>query len=307
MSYKFDSLMIILNKLDRNEKATVHSLMDELEISERSVHRYLQTLQVAGFPIHYDKKIGTYCFIEGYSLKKPNFSVEEGLAFALAKNALKNFGAGMEESLASLEEKLSLKQNAVHDHIILKPQKPSAATEEYLGKIYNATINFQRIDIAYKAGYSDKETRRKIDPYYVFFPEGFWTLRAYCNLREEMRTFSIDRILSLKVLDEHFLPRKLSPEEELSSSFGVWLDGQMVEIKLRFDAYCKPYILRKKWHQSQKEKELDDGRLEVSFRVNGLEDIKHWVYRWIPYVEVVGPKKLKNMMKTELEQALKMF
>ncbi len=79
----------------------------------------------------------------------------------------------------------------------------------------------------------------------------------------------------------------------------------MADVTLKFDAECKPYILRKKWHRSQKEKELKDGRLEVSFKVNGLEDIKHWIYRWIPYVEVIRPKKLKEIMKSELQQTMK--
>jgi len=297
--------MIILNKLDRNDRVTVHSLMDDLEMSERSIHRYLQTLQVAGFPIHFDKKKGSYCFVEGYSLKKPNFSIEEILAFALAKEALKNYGTGMEESMESLEQKLSLKQSGVGGQIILKPQKPTPVIEGYLGKIYRAITHFQNIEIKYRAFYSGETSVRVVDPYYVFFPEGFWTLRAYCHLRGGLRTFALDRMLSVKVLDQHFLPRNIAPEEELSSTFGVWLDAEMVDVVLRFDKGCIKHILRKKWHQSQQEKRRVDGRLEVSFRVNGLEDIKYWIYRWIPHVEVVEPKGLKDAMKNELKQALK--
>lgn len=307
MSYKFDSLMTILNKLDRNDKATIHSLMDELEISERSVHRYLQTLQVAGFPIHFDRKKETYCFVEGYSMKKPNLSLQESLAFALAKGALGNFGSGMKSCLRSIEEKLSCSPRDISGQIVLKSQNPSPNVEGYIGTIYQAILKFQKIEISYKTPQSVKTTIRKVDPCYIFFPEGFWTLRAYCHLRKEMRTFALDRIVSLKVLDEHFAPRKISPEQELSASFGAWLGGEIVEVKLRFESECKPYILRKKWHQSQKEKELKDGRLEVSFKINGLEEIKHWIYRWIPNVEVVAPTKLRNMIRTELRKALEKF
>ena len=307
MSYKFDSLMLILNKLDRNETVTVHSLMDDLEVSQRSVHRYLLTLEVAGFPVHYDKKKGTYLFYEGYSLRKPNFSIEERLAFALAKEAMKDYGTGMEESLESLEKKLSFKQPDSGDQVILKPKKPSSLVKGYLGRIYEAITNFQSIEIVYKALYSDKVTTRKVDPYYVFFPEGFWTLRAYCHLRGGLRTFALDRMISLKVLNEHFPPRNMSPEEELASSFGVWIDGDPVEVVLRFDKDFKRYIQRKKWHQSQKDKHLKDGRLEVSFKINGLEGIKYWIYRWIPNVEVVAPKELKDMIHNDLKKALKKF
>lgn len=80
MSYKFDSLMIILNKLDAGQKVTCQSLMDDLEISARSVYRYITTLQIVKFPIDYDRKKGTYTFSEGFSLKKPNISIEEALS-----------------------------------------------------------------------------------------------------------------------------------------------------------------------------------------------------------------------------------
>ncbi len=43
MSYKFDSLMLILNKLDSRDKVTVDSLKEELGVSERTVFRYLTT------------------------------------------------------------------------------------------------------------------------------------------------------------------------------------------------------------------------------------------------------------------------
>ncbi|MEK7333449.1 MAG: HTH domain-containing protein, partial [Nitrospirota bacterium] len=99
MSYKFDSLITILRKLDSREKVTVHSLMDELEISERSAYRYIQTLQVAGFPITFDRKKESYIFSERFKLGKPDITVEETLALSLAKRLLGNFGTGMEKSL----------------------------------------------------------------------------------------------------------------------------------------------------------------------------------------------------------------
>jgi predicted DNA-binding transcriptional regulator YafY len=307
MSQKFDSLMIILNKLDRKEKVTVNSLMDELEVKERTIYRYLQTLEVAGFPIHFDRQKGSYKFIDGYNLSKPDISVEESLAFALAKGALKSFGTGMEESLSSIEEKLALKQSNISGNIVLKAEKPSHKAAGYLGKIHNAIINFQKIKIRYKSLYTGEETERIVEPYYLYYPDGFWNLRAFCHLREEMRTFALDGIIFLRVMNENFLPKSISPGEELATSFGTWLDGEPVEVVLRFDKECVPLIKRKRWHKSQKEKDIKGGKLEVTFNINGLEDIKPWIYRWLPHVEVAAPKKLKNMIKSDLDKAVRKF
>jgi predicted DNA-binding transcriptional regulator YafY len=92
MSDKFDSLWTILNKLDGKEKVTASSLASDLEVSQRSIYRYITTLLVAGFPIDYDRENNSYVFSEGYTLKKPAVSVEETLALALSKKLLHNFG-----------------------------------------------------------------------------------------------------------------------------------------------------------------------------------------------------------------------
>lgn len=304
MSYKFDSLMIILRKLNNKEKVTIESLKDELEVSERTAYRYLRTLQTALFPINYDRSKRSYVFDEGYSLVKPNLTLEETLALNLAKKTLGNLGIGMEKSIASIEEKLSLNKPNLPKHIVLKAKGLPPDVERHLSTIHRTINNYQRIELVYRSLHADEETVRRVDPYYLYFADDFWHLKGYCHLRKGFRTFALDRIQSLKVLNEHFIPENISPYEEISGAFGVMVDIEPVEVVLRFDKEIKPYVLRKKWHQSQKEKELKDGRVEVRFNVNGFDEIKQWIYRWLPYVEVIAPKELKKIVKEELRLSL---
>jgi len=46
--------------------------------------------------------------------------VEENLAFALAKNLLKNFGTGIEKNLKSLEQRLDIKETGLPNYLISK-------------------------------------------------------------------------------------------------------------------------------------------------------------------------------------------
>ncbi|MDD5242656.1 MAG: transcriptional regulator [Syntrophorhabdaceae bacterium] len=305
MSYKFDSLTIILNKIDSGEKVTVQSLMEALEVTERTIHRYMSTLLVAGFPVEYDRKIGSYVFSEGYALKKPALSIEETLAFALAKKLFVGFGPGMEKNLADIEDKLSIKKANALKHIVLTAEPLPAGLEQHLTAIHQAIINYQRVILVYKAVYADQPTESKVDPYYLFFRDGFWYLRGFYQLEEGMRTFALDRIASLSLLDEHFVPESISPEDELAGAFGAFVDGEPVEVVLKFDEDARPFIRRKKWHKSQKEKELADGRLEVRFMVNGIAGIRPWIYRWLPYVEIVAPRELRTALKADLIEAMK--
>ena len=304
MSYKFDSLITILNRLDRRETVTVASLMNDLEVSQRTAYRYIQTLQVAGFPIVYDRRKESYTFSENFSLRKPHLSVEETLAFALARNVLKGFGETLEKSFAGLEEKLSMKRPVMPAHIVLKSPDVPTPVGEWLGTLHHAIMNFQKTEITYDALGTGERTVRRVDPYYLFYQDGFWHLRAYCHLREEPRTFALDRIAALTVLDEHFIPGRITPHDELSGSFGPYVDGEPVKVVLRFDAEVKAHVLRRKWHESQKEKELPDGRLELRFTVNGTEGIRQWLSRWIPFVEVVEPVELRQAVIEDMKSNL---
>ncbi len=307
MSNKFDYLLEILYKIDRTEKVTVHSLMNDFEKGERTILRYIQILQTAKFPILYSKNKKSYVFEEGYFLLKPDISVEEELALALAKNLLKNYGSFVEKGISSIEQKLTHGSKGISKHIVIKPDPISPLTIGILEHLSDACKNFRVVEIIYKSAYSQNETKRQVNPYYIFYHDNIWYLRGYCELREEIRTFAIDRIISLKVLNKHFTPVKIDPDAELAGAFGPVVGEKPVRVILRFDAEVKPFVLRKEWHNSQKVRELQDGRFELSFEVNGLQDIKSWAYKWLPHIEIASPQELKNTIREELKQALNKF
>lgn len=303
MSFKFDSMMIILNKVDAGEKVTVQSLQEELRVSERTVHRYLETLQLSGYPLFFDRRSERYAFPEGYGLKKPGLTLEEALALALAKKMVGVLGGDLEKHLDRIAQKMVARPMAEIPKIIVR-EDGRVKGGDYLEMLNRAALNFQRVELTYQALSSRKKTKRRVDPHYIFYQEGVWYLRGFCALREDFRTFALDQILSLKLLDDYFVPRSRPEKEELSASFGSFIDGEAVEVVLRFDPEIKGYIQRKKWHPSQQEKVLSGGRLEARFRVNGLEGIRRWIYRWLPQVEVIAPPELREKMKEDLKKAL---
>jgi predicted DNA-binding transcriptional regulator YafY len=303
MSFKFDSMMIILNQIDEGAQVTVQSLKQELGVSERTVHRYLETLQLSGVPIFFDRRRERYAFPEGYSLKKPGLDPEESLALALAKKAVGVMGTEFEERLTRIEKKLAGRTPAEPPRILIREGVSTPGTG-HLETLNRAAQQFQRVQLVYRALSSNRKTRRVVEPDYLFHQEGLWYLRAYCCLREEVRTFALDRIDALRVLEEHFVPRLRSGNEELDLAFGSFLDGEPVDVVLLFDPKIGDYVRRRRWHPSQRERVLTDGRVEVRFRVNGLEGIGRWIYRWLPEVEVVGPAELRERMKADLKKAL---
>ncbi|MEK6651407.1 MAG: WYL domain-containing protein [Nitrospirota bacterium] len=68
------------------------------------------------------------------------------------------------------------------------------------------------------------------------------------------------------------------------------------------------YITRKdKWHPTEKRKILPSGEVELSFTVAGVDEIKRWIYSWIPNVAVVEPKWFREQIKKELSESLENY
>lgn len=296
MPNKFDSMLMILNKIHGNENVTVRSLIDDLGMKERTVLRYIKSLKDAGFPIVHDRERNKYLFADGFTLRKPAISLEETLTLALAKKVLGTYGSEIGETLGKIEEKVFDKQSRIDDRIIASAPALPEKVSTYLGIILQAIMEYQRLEIRYSSLSEDELTERVIEPCYIFFRDGFFNVRAYCRLRNDYRTFAVDRIALLKPLDDFFVPHSISGDEEMEGAFGAYIDGDPTEVTLIFDEEIRAQINRKKWHPSQKNRTLPDGRREVSFTVNGLEGLRHWMYQWIPHVEVIAPDELRQAL-----------
>jgi predicted DNA-binding transcriptional regulator YafY len=106
------------------------------------------------------------------------------------------------------------------------------------------------------------------------------------------------------MLEATYEPMLLDPEKDYAGTFGRYSTGDEVAVRLKFTAACRPFLLRRTWHSSQKLTELPDGGFELEFQVKGILGIRPWLYRWLPDVTVEAPPELAELVVKELEEAL---
>jgi len=193
-------------------------------------------------------------------------------------------------------------------HIRVSVKEQPSEVEKYLNDLNFAITEFLRVKISYKtAGRENEETCRIIEPGYLYLENGSWYVRAYCKLRKEMRLFNLCQITALEVLQgDYFMPKPEmgSPAYEAQKAFGGFIDGPMIDIALRFDRASIPFVTRQTWHPSQKTKKLSDGRLELTMTIPGIDSVKHWIFQFLPDVEVLSPQELREAVVKDLNTAL---
>jgi predicted DNA-binding transcriptional regulator YafY len=76
----------------------------------------------------------------------------------------------------------------------------------YLDTIQHSITESEKLKIKYQSKKEEEITERIIRPYAVYFSGAVWTTIAFCELRQEIREFRLDRIKELKLQQTYFKP-----------------------------------------------------------------------------------------------------
>lgn len=305
---KVINIMTILNLIERGKHPSAKELAEKLEVSERSIYRYLYVInQIA--PVVYDSKLGGYRLINPEARKIIPATSRE-LALILT---LEDFLSKSSPSLAKTFRRVMRKimfagKKPARQPIILSKFFSVPINSEHFEEINDAILNQEQLLIKYHSINTGETSERLIDPYGLIFHDNLWFLYAYCHLRQSFRTFALDRIKEIKRTETKFEPLDgFSLPERLSQSWAIW-EGEPVRVRVRFSKEVSELIKRKpKWHISEQRVNLEDGSVELTFTVSGTEEIKWWLYSWIPHVEVIEPQSLREKIIDELKTQLLMY
>lgn len=212
-------ILAVLELLQNRPGITGPQLADELEVSSRTVRRYITTLQDMGVPVETTTgRFGGYSLLPGFRLPPMMFSDDEALGLAMALLATRHtremdLTPGVESALTKIERILPAdlvgRMNALREGISYPETaelgRASFPDPTLLARLAQACLATKRVWIRYGRP-NGEESARTVDPYGIGALFGRWYLHGWCHLRNEPRTFRIDRIRRIDVLDECFEP-----------------------------------------------------------------------------------------------------
>ena len=210
-----DRLFRIVQLLRAGRLQTAHSLAGKLQVSERTIYRDVQDLQLSGVPILGEAGVG-YTLRRDYDLPPLMFTPREITALVLGSRMVAAWGdaelaGAANDALRKIEAVLT---PAIRDHIDAVPIYAPASnllygsgveTRRCLEAIRRAIESTSIVAVEY-ADASGAATQRRLRPVALHFWGQKWTVVAWCELREDFRSFRVDRFRGIEVLDEHFVP-----------------------------------------------------------------------------------------------------
>ncbi|MHB1346428.1 MAG: helix-turn-helix transcriptional regulator [Candidatus Humimicrobiaceae bacterium] len=311
-------LLKILLIFSRKKRIKASDIAGEIEISVRQTYRDINSLKIAGIPIYSDKN--GYGISDDFYIPKLNLELPEVLTIYLLINSIKTQkGTPYYQFLSSAFDKIigvlpkELAGNLADEKIGFSIDFGLESKVDYRGldEIFKAAnqafMEKRSAFLKYYSFESKKITEREVDIYGFKLWFGIWYLIGYCHFREEIRTFRIDRIRQVRLLDRIFkIPSDFDFDKFFEISWGI-AHGQKYRVVLRFSRRIEDFIKEIKWHPSQKLSLDKDGSLIGEYAASGLDEIRIWILGFGEDIEVLEPAELKSSIIHTLESLNKVY
>jgi predicted DNA-binding transcriptional regulator YafY len=163
-----------------------------------------------------------------------------------------------------------------------------------LEKLRRAARERRQVAMVYRARSKPEPLQRDVDPYALVHRWGLWYMVGYCHLREDIRSFRVDRIIELTLLDQTFnTPVKFDVREYLSSEPHT---QPKIQVCLRFAPEGALLALddRAMWDSVD---EHSDGSVEVTFAVPSLEWATRIALSYGPHATVLAPAEVRRQIR----------
>ncbi|MDB5871549.1 MAG: hypothetical protein JWQ07_991 [Ramlibacter sp.] len=296
--------------LGAKQAVPARELMAKLEISPATFKRDIAKLRdQMHMPIRFDRERGGYMLDPSQAasaLPGMWFNPEEVLALLTMQHLLSQLEPGMlgpklkplQERLAQLMEMHGLTSRDVAQRLRIVHAGKRRIAPPLFEAVASATMARKRLKIEHMRRETGETLQREISPQRMVHYRDNWYVDAWCHLREDLRSFSIDAISNADVLDQaakEIAPREI--DERLGAGYGIFGGKPKAWATLRFTPQRARWVKGEQWHPMQESHEEADGSYVLSVPYSDDRELVGDVLRFGGDVEVIAPMALRSKVQ----------
>jgi predicted DNA-binding transcriptional regulator YafY len=208
-----DRLFEIIQHLRRKPTVRARELGEALEVSERTIYRDIQDLVASGVPIEGEAGVG-YVLKAGFDLPPLMFKEQEIEALVLGARIVESWAdaelaAAATDAIAKIEAVIPerLRGYMANTALVAPPSNRVEQLSFDLAELRRALRSLLKVHFHY-TDVAQQKSERTVRPLSLAYFGPVWILAAWCELREDFRTFRLDRIQQFEVTAERFRPER---------------------------------------------------------------------------------------------------
>ena len=202
-----ERLFRLINEMRTRGVSRASDLAGYFEVSVSTIYRDIAHLQASGVPIEGEAGVG-YLLRPGFDLPNVTFTNDQVDALAVGLSFVESAGdqvlaTAAREARAKIQAGMPRpEERKLADAPYFSLQGRSGATPD-VALLREAIRERQIVQFDYRDG-DGKRTGRRVRPLAIWNLTDGWMFSAWCELRQDFRTFRFDRTANLVVTGERF-------------------------------------------------------------------------------------------------------
>lgn len=317
--------LIILDRLYSSRSGvTVRELTEEFDCHKRTIYRdFAEIEEWLRLPLVTEEEPGggmRYKLMDGSRFRPTiEFLPSELLSLLAAWELLAPlratpWGAGLDSLQKKLKGRLSPETvRRIEDEATELAATPATTDlrehAQTVDVLMRAVRGRNTVEMKYHSLSAGKTTKRKLDPYRLWFVDGALYVVGACHVHaHQARTFAVDRIEEIRLTNDRFtIPKDFEWERYTRDSFRLVRGGEPMEVVVDFAAAIAPIFHARKYHPTQTVAKLPDGGARVTLRVAGLFEVQGWIAGFGSQARVVAPPELVRAVKEDLARTAALY
>lgn len=311
---RIERLLKLIQLLEGRCSSTVDELSEVVGVSRRTIFRDLKLLERSGITYHFDRASKQYSAARTTLLPPVTLTHAEAMSILIATRVMMNHPASIDSSIST---SAALKMESMLPAPLMdycgplldrmefrfSPSSDYQTIQDMLPTLHSALLEKKKIRIRYDSYYDKEKIDVDLHPYRLSYIHRGWYIIAFSEPHKEVRTFKVERILQLKILEEAYT---IDPEFNLEKYFDhAWLmikGDQRYHIKVRFLPKVASNVDEINWHKTQRTIYEPDGSMLFEVDVDGLFEIAWWILGYGDQAQVLEPIELREIIATHVKQ-----
>ncbi len=169
----------------------------------------------------------------------------------------------------------------------------------------SALLRRQRMQLVYRGRGRDETSQREVSPQRLIHYRDNWYLDAWCHWRQALRSFSVDAIERVAVLDRAAIDiAEAELDAALGAGYGIFAGRSVQWATLRFSAGKARWVAAERWHPQQRGQWDTQGRWRLEIPYADPRELLMDIQRHVPEVEVIAPPELRRALEESLRAGL---
>lgn len=316
----------ILREIERARGAgvTIDELAQLCDVTTRTIRRDLQALEESGFPIYDDRSRDdgrTRWIMNGQAIKglAAGLTLAELCALYFSRTLLESLaGTPFRDELTTAFDKLGgtltphMRQflDQLPTVIASKPdpnrRRSASGTDpihrQVVARALEATLHHRQASLTYYSRSSERTKTYLVHPHRLAYAQGGFYLQAFVPEYAEIRTFAVERIQAISLLEERFTPIEDTSGDAFPHSLGVH-SGPPEPVEIEFEPQVADFVQARDWHASQTWTPRPGGGGTLAMQVCVDQALKGWVLGFGPAARVIRPLSLAAAIAAALKDA----